>query len=129
MLFAFLSLVVLNRFFVENPKFYSKIIIHLFLALILVDVIWLIVIMPYWNSKSNTKNPYWESLSGIHTFALILAFFEMFLKAGISAVLFYEFKLTYPNDVNELFKIGYTLPQSLISNNKKFMLKFFRIRN
>jgi hypothetical protein len=83
-----------------------------------VDLIWLIVIMPYWNSKSTTKNPYWESLSGIHTFALILAFLEMFLKAGISAVLFFEYKLNYPNDINELFKIGYTLPQSLTSNIK-----------
>src|SRR5689334_10495406 len=99
-------LVILNRFYPENPKFYSKILIHLNTALILVDILWLIIIMPYWESQS-AKNVYWDSLSGVHTFALILAFIELLLKGGLIALVFLDYKKNYPNDINDLFKLTY----------------------
>ena len=124
---------ILNRFYLENTKFNSKIIIHILLALILVDLIWLVVIMPYWNSKSTTKNAYWDSLSGVHTFTLILAFIELFLKAGMAALMLYEFRKAYPLNINELFNFNYQLPvqTGLIYNtnapadgiSKKYFLK------
>ena len=71
--------------------------------------------MPFWSTKLPTPNLYWDSLSGIHTFVLILAFIELFLKVGIAGLIFSEYKSTYPNDINELFKLSYTGP-SQISN-------------
>ena len=79
-LFAFLTLIILIRYYEENSKFYSKIIIHLMSGLIAVDVFWLIIIMPYWNSSLDKRNIYWESLSGIHSFAILFAFVEIVLK-------------------------------------------------
>jgi hypothetical protein len=79
-LFSFLAMIILIRYFNDNPKLYSKIIIHLMTALSLVDIIWLMIIMPYWNATLGVKNKYWESLEGIHSFALFLAFVEIFIK-------------------------------------------------
>ncbi len=62
----------------ENTKFYTKIIVHLLVILILADVLWLIIMMPTWNQ--NIKNDYWQSISGLHSFVLFLAFVELFLK-------------------------------------------------
>jgi hypothetical protein len=87
------------------------------LALILVDVFWLIIIMPYWRTKLSSPNLYWESLSGVHTFVLILAFLELFLKLSIVGLIFLEYKSTYPNDVSEIFKFSYTGPGSLSKFN------------
>jgi hypothetical protein len=77
-IFAFLILMILNRFFMENTKFYTKIIVHLLVVLILADVLWLIIMMPTWNQ--NIKNDYWQNISGLHSFVLFLAFVELFLK-------------------------------------------------
>jgi hypothetical protein len=94
-------------------------IIHILVALILVDVLWIIIIMPYWNSKAGTKNAYWESLSGVHTLGLVLAFLELFLKLGLAVLVFLEYRREFSNDINDLFKISYTYPvqnQSISKN-------------
>lgn len=69
--------------------------------------------MPHWNSTPAIKNSYWESLSGIHTFTLVLAFLELFNKLGIMAVVFFEFKKANPNDISELLKFSYVYPSGL----------------
>ena len=77
-IFSFFILIILNRFYLENTKFYNKIIIHLLGVLVMADIVWLIIIMPIWNA--NIKNEYWSSISGLHSFILFLAFTELFLK-------------------------------------------------
>lgn len=77
-IFSFFILIILNRFFMENTKFYTKIIIHILGFLAIADIIWLIIMMPTWNAP--VKNDYWESISGLHSFVLFLAFAELFLK-------------------------------------------------
>jgi hypothetical protein len=84
--------------------------VHLLVALIFVDILWLVIIMPFWKSQSGSKNKYWESLSGAHTFALILAFLELVLKGALAGLMFLEYKKSYPEDVNDLFKISYQAP-------------------
>ena len=64
----------------ENTKFYSKIIIHILTLLVVADLIWLVIMMPTWNAT--IKNDYWESISGLHSFTLFLAFVELFLKVS-----------------------------------------------
>lgn len=115
-------LVILNRFHAENPKFYSKILIQLNSALILVDILWLVIIMPYWGAQSNAKNIYWDSLSGIHTFALVLAFLELFLKGGLIALVFLDYKKNYPNDISNLFKLTYDGNQTNLSISIKTII-------
>lgn len=104
-LFAFLSMIILVNYYRENPKFYSKIIIHLMAALMVIDVFWLIIIMPYWSSTQGGKNQYWESLSGVHSFAIFLAFIEILLKGGVLAVFFLDYKSKH--DVADLMKLNY----------------------
>ena len=77
-LFAFLILIILNKYYVENTKLYTKIIVHILVALVIADIFWLIVIMPYWNS--NVKNDYWNKLSGLRSFVLFIAFIQLLLK-------------------------------------------------
>ena len=107
-LFAFLILLILNRLYNENDKFYMKTIIHLLSALVIVDILWLFIIMPYWSTKSEGKNSYWESLSGIHTFTTIMAFLELFLKLGMIALTFIEYRNNYPNYIADLLKLTYS---------------------
>ncbi len=104
-LFSFLSIIVLIKYFRENPKFYSKVIIHLMTGLIVIDVFWLIIIMPYWNSSLGEKNKYWESLSGVHSFAIFMAFIEILLKAGVVGIFFLDYKQKY--DIADLMKLNY----------------------
>ena len=106
-LFSFLILILLNRFYSENKKFYSKILIHLLLALAAVDIVWLVVILPYWNTKSKSRNPYWESLSGVHTFGLIMAFLELFIKLIMAVAIFFEYRKDNNGQIDELLKFSY----------------------
>jgi hypothetical protein len=113
-LFSFLMLVILGRFYNENSKFYAKVLIHMLAALVFVDILWLIIIMPYWNSNSASKNIYWESLSGIHSFVLFIAFLELFLKVGIAGLIFNEYRQVYGNDIGYLLKLSYTKNESVV---------------
>ena len=104
-LFAFLTMIILINYFHTNPKFFSKIVIHLMAGLLIIDIFWLIIIMPYWNSTLGGKNVYWNSLSGVHSFALFMAFVEICLKGGIIGIFFLNYKAKY--DVAELMKLNY----------------------
>ncbi len=63
--------------------------------------------MPYWNSESTAKNPYWESLSTIHSFTLFIAFLELFVKIGLAGLIFLGYKANHPDDVSDLYKLEY----------------------
>ena len=105
-IFSFLILIIVNKYFSDGPKYYAKIIFQLMVALVLVDVIWLIITMPYWNSDSVTHNDYWESLSTVHTIAIIMAFIELALKVIIAVILFFYYKNTF-KESGELFNFHY----------------------
>ena len=104
-LFAFLAMIILINYFKDNPKFFSKIIIHMMAGLLLIDIFWLIIIIPYWNSNQGGKNMYWASLSGVHSFAIFMAFIEIILKGGILGIFFLYYKKH--NDVADLMKLNY----------------------
>jgi hypothetical protein len=116
-LFAFLILMILNRLYQENDKFYMKVLIHLLLALIIVDILWLIVVMPYWTNHTG-KNSYWDSLSGIHTFTIVMAFLELFLKAAMIGLIFIEFRKHYATYVTDLLQFSYSAQSFPITLSK-----------
>lgn len=105
-IFSFLILIIVNKYFPDGPKYYSKIIFQLLVGLVIVDCIWLAIIIPYWNSDLVKHNEYWESLSTIHTFTLILAFIEIGVKL-ISAVLISIYVKNTFDDVGDLFTLHY----------------------
>ncbi len=104
-------MIILNNFYLTNTKLFTKIIIHILAILIVADVVWLIVMMPTWSHEDNDKNEYWSSLSGMHTFAIIFAFLELFLKVLILAYLAYDFKQKHPNELSKnnllILKVSY----------------------
>jgi len=104
--FGFLILGIINKFYLDNSKYFSKILIHLVLGLIVVDVIWILIVLPYWNTKSENHNEYWESLSFVHTFAIILAFVEIFIKAVIGYLLINDYKKQFKS-IKDLFLFSY----------------------
>ncbi len=103
--FGFLILGIVNKFYLDNPKYYSKILFHVSTGLIIVDAIWLIITLPYWNSTSENHNEYWESLSTVHTIAIILSFVEIGVKGLISFLLFNDYKKQFA--VKDLLNFNY----------------------
>lgn len=84
-----------------------KILLHLLAAIVIVDILWIAIIMPYWCSTPAGKNVYWESLSSIHTFGITMAFLELVLKLGIGFLIFSEHKKSFPNDTSDLYHLSY----------------------
>ncbi len=74
--------------------------------------------MPYWNSKATHKNAYWDSLSGLHSFTLVLAFLELFIKGSLGGLIFMEYKNKFGNDISELLKFGYSAQSFAINYSK-----------
>jgi len=70
---------ILNKFYINNTSFFTKLIIHLLVLATVADLLWFIIMMQFWG-VSLPKNAYWSGLSTIHTFALIMAVVEMAIK-------------------------------------------------
>jgi len=73
---------ILNKFYINNTSFFTKLIIHLLVLATVADLLWFIVMMRFWGA-SLPKNVYWTGLSTIHTFGLIFGFLEIALKVEI----------------------------------------------
>lgn len=78
-IFAFFILMILNKFYINNTSFFTKLIIHLLVVACIADLIWLLVMWSFWGVTLK-KNPYWEGLSGIHSFGLFMGILEIGLK-------------------------------------------------
>lgn len=79
------------NFYSDNTKLFTKIIVQLNALLIVADIVWLVVMMPAW-SHAKVVNNYWDGLSGMHTFVVVIAFVELVQKVLIAAYLVYDFK-------------------------------------
>jgi hypothetical protein len=97
-----------------------KVLIHLLIALVIVDILWLVIIMPYWNSKSTHKNAYWDSLSGLHSFTLVMAFLELFIKVSMAGLIFIEYRNKNGGDISELLKFGYSAQSFPVNYSNDF---------
>lgn len=104
--FAFLVLVIVNKYYNDGPQYYVKILFQLFVVLIIVDIIWLAITLPYWGSSSKTHNDYWDSLTFVHTLAIFLAFCQIILKGIMGYLVFDTYKQDY-KEAGELFTLHY----------------------
>lgn len=53
---------------------------------------------------SDSKNAYWNSLSGIHGFVKFLSFLEFLLKGLVAAYLVYDYKQKHPGEMSMIYK-------------------------
>ena len=105
--FAFAIIFILRVYYPnqENQKLFGKIILHLLIVGLVADLIWMIVMLPYWSK--DYQNTYWESLGGLRVFIIILAFLEFFIKGAIGYFIFSGYQSFCQGHYEDLFKIKY----------------------
>ena len=81
-LMGLLMILILNRQFNSNPALYSKIIIHLLLVLIIIDLVWMFIMFPYWNDEKN-EEIYTGAANALHTWVEIIGVLELLVKGGM----------------------------------------------
>ena len=94
----------LNRKFKINPALYSKIIIHILFAVILIEIIWMFIMFPYWNDSTNEKL-YTGTENALHGWVEFLGVLELLVKGGM---IFFVFNI-YKNlgNIKALFNFRY----------------------
>ena len=90
-LIGLLIVLILNRQFSENPGMYSKVIIHLLTGLIIIDIIWMFVMFPYWNNTQNEKI-YTRVTNHLHGWVEIFGILELLVKCCLIFFLFTIYK-------------------------------------
>ena len=101
-IFSFFVLIILNNFYNEDSKLFSKIIIHTLTLLVIIDIIWMIFTFSLW-SHERKIDVFWDNLQGIHTFGKIFSFLELGLKVLIVAYLVVNFKNKNPGQLGKYF--------------------------
>ena len=105
---VFLGLIIvftLNRKFSSNQGFYCKVLIHLLLALIIIDCIWMFVMFPYWNNYNNEKL-YSDTANALHGWVEFFGILEIFVKAAMIFILISFYKNF--GSITGLFNLKYS---------------------
>ena len=90
-LIGLLIVLILNRQFNSNPQLYSKIVIHLLMALIIIDSIWMLIMFKYWNNSENEKL-YSTTANYLHGWVEFFGVLELLVKAVMIFFLFTIYK-------------------------------------
>ena len=72
-------IITLNRKLKINPGIYSKIIIHILVGVIIIDLIWMFIMFPYWNNSTNEKL-YTGKANIFHGWVEFLGVLELLIK-------------------------------------------------
>ena len=98
-LMGLIIIITLNRKLKVNPGTYSKVIIHILVGVILIDLIWMFIMFSYWNDSENEKL-YTGKANILHGWVEFLGVLELLIK---SAMVFFVF-IIYKNFNNEGLK-------------------------
>ena len=90
-LLGLIIVVTLNRNFKLSPGKYSKIIIHILLGLIIIDIIWMSIMFSYWNNSQNEKL-YTGTENALHGWVEFIGVLELLVKGGMIFMLFNIYK-------------------------------------
>jgi len=90
--FGLIIIFILNRQYQLKKNFYSKILIHIILFLIITDILWMIITFLYWNNQKNEDYDNWNKLRHTRNFIKFLSYFEIFMKLLIGYLLYMDFK-------------------------------------
>ena len=104
-LVGLLIVLLLNRKFSLNPELYSKIIIHLLVALIIIDCIWMFIMFPYWNKTENEKF-YSTTVNHLHGWVEFFGVLELLVKGCLIFILITIYKNF--NGISGLFNFKYS---------------------
>ena len=88
-LMGLIIVITLNRKVKINPALYSKIIIHILIALIVIDCIWMCIMFSYWNDSNNEKL-YSGTANVLHGWVEFLGVLELLTKFGM---IFFAFSI------------------------------------
>ncbi len=78
-LMGLIIIITLNRKLKINPGIYSKIIIHILVGVIIIDLIWMFIMFPYWNNSTNEKL-YTGKANIFHGWVEFLGVLELLIK-------------------------------------------------
>ena len=78
-LIGLIIIITLNRKLKINPGIYSKIIIHILVGVIIIDLIWMFIMFPYWNNSTNEKL-YTGKANIFHGWVEFLGVLELLIK-------------------------------------------------
>ena len=78
-LMGLIIIITLNRKLKINPGIYSKIIIHILVGVIIIDLIWMFIMFPYWNNSTNEKL-YTGKANTFHGWVEFLGVLELLIK-------------------------------------------------
>ena len=98
-LMGLIIIITLNRKLKVNPGTYSKVIIHILVGVILIDLIWMFIMFSYWNDSENEKL-YTGKANILHGWVEFLGVLELLIKG---AMVFFVF-IIYKNFNNEGLK-------------------------
>ena len=88
-LMGLIIIITLNRKFKINPALYCKIVMHILIALILIDIFWMFIMFPYWNNSINEKL-YSGTANVLHGWVEFLGVLELLVKG---AMIFFVFNI------------------------------------
>ena len=72
-------IITLNRKLKLNPGIYSKVIIHILVGVIIIDLFWMFIMFPYWNNSTNEKL-YTGKANIFHGWVEFLGVLELLIK-------------------------------------------------
>ena len=102
---AIIILILLIFFYQNFPLLITKIIIQIYMALCIFDLIWLIIMMFVWTHGKNTDK-YWRSLAFIHNLIYWFGLFEFLYKIYLLLGLMKEYNKYGKKD---LFDLNYSV--------------------
>ena len=98
-LMGLIIIITLNRKLKVNPGTYSKVIIHILVGVILIDLIWMFIMFSYWNDSENEKL-YTGKANILHGWVEFLGVLELLIKGAMVFSVF----IIYKNFNNEGLK-------------------------
>jgi hypothetical protein len=96
---------MLRDYYYNDKKFYSKFLFHILIILCGLDVLWIVIMLVYWNGASS--NELWAKVTGLRNFVIFMSVLEIGIKVYIELILFNEYKAEFNNNIQNLFNLAY----------------------
>ena len=90
-LMGLIIVITLNRKFKTNPAFYGKVIIHILIGVVLLEIFWMFIMWSYWNNSTNEKL-YSGTANVLHGWVEFLGVLELLVKFGMIFFVFTIYK-------------------------------------
>ena len=119
--FAFGLLIILNEFYYKNRNLFSKILFHILIILCGLDVLWIVIMLVYWNGTSS--NELWGKVTGLRNFVIFISVLEVGIKVYIELLLFNNYKSENNGNIENLFKFDYLKNDNFGNNNGNITAK------